>query len=159
MASNLPEEIWTIILQHVRTPDRLTCCARVNSKLAKAAAASTMDVSVYQRQSQPQRVEAFNSYLAHYGHFLTRLQLHRSDAYLLAQLPCPRLQDLSINPESWNGQALVQLGPHDGLPGVLASMHTGLTSLMLSRCALVGAGSLGALSVLVNMRDLQLWEV
>jgi hypothetical protein len=45
-AEELPQELWAQILQHVPWQQRLSACALVNQKLARAAAAATRSLNL-----------------------------------------------------------------------------------------------------------------
>jgi hypothetical protein len=121
-AVELPEEVWVQILQHVDYKQRLSACALVCQKLARAAAAATqsLELDAYKR---PQRCDAFLSWTSSYGSSLTRLLLAYSPSPI-RQLPCPNLFELTLD------FCRVQLLPGIEGPGLLHSC-TALTSLIL----------------------------
>jgi hypothetical protein len=97
-AVELPEEVWTQILQHVDYKQRLSACALVCQKLAKAAAAATTSVTLQLYSDSSQRHNSFLSYTRSYGSSLTRLHLSSSpDHAPIRQLPCPHLLELELN--------------------------------------------------------------
>jgi hypothetical protein len=118
--SGLPDDVLKIIMQHVPLRDRLTSCCLVNRRL-HAAAVAAIDVMMLRGDHTINK--AF-TWLASYGHHLTKLHLVAFKAPLL-QLPCPNLQELNLD------HCYVQLGPTaDGQRGVLEAC-TKLTRLEL----------------------------
>lgn len=82
-ADALPEDLWSLILQHVPQSERLRC-GLVCRKLAAAAAAATdaLVVDAWRKRADgsyrwqwPQFDQGFLGYLTHHGRFLTSLKL------------------------------------------------------------------------------------
>lgn len=146
MGSNLPEELWKLILTHVPLRERLGTCSRVSQKLYRAAAAANEQLEV-QLQGSAQRSQAVVQWLQHNGQHVTSLELHGVAAEL-TELPCQQLRQLVV----WCGR--VQLGRCSSHPGVLHSCN-GLTSLMLFFCEVVdGPKGLSALSAVPALQVL-----
>jgi hypothetical protein len=93
----LPQELWALILQHVPWRQRLSACALVSQKLARAAAAATRSVlaSCY---AKPQQHDAFLSWTTRHGSSLAMLYLTSRPIYSpILQLPCPNLAQLELH--------------------------------------------------------------
>lgn len=175
---SLTPDIWTHILRHVGTADRVARCSVVCKKLNKAAAAATQDVQLslwrcdVDEGLRQRWAQAFESYLQKHGRHLTSLQLFWADQPLF-NLPCANLKSLDLVPCAQyvdpfqlgyvyiydEGKVFVsppqlQLAPGNGLPVVFDSCPA-LTALKLSGCAVEAAG-LSSLSLLTDLRALRL---
>jgi hypothetical protein len=134
-AEELPQELWAQILQHVDYKQRLSACALVCQKLAKAAAAATQSLKL--DFNSPQCTSAFLSWTNSHGSSLTRLHLSSSpDHTLIHELPCPNLVKLNLYSYS------VQLCAGSADLGLLHSCPA-LTKLVVSYCTLLD-GAVGA---------------
>jgi hypothetical protein len=135
-SAELPQDVWVQILQHVDCTQRLSACALVCQKLARAAAAAaaaTQSFRLYLAGSP--RYDAFLGWASSHGSSLTRLELLSSDSPI-RELPCPNLLELQLY------EASVCAGSA-GL-GLLHSC-TALTRLVLERASLLdGVGGLSA---------------
>lgn len=90
--SELPEDLWKLILCNVPLRDRLGSCSLVSQRLRSAATAATEDICVYLYEKQ-ERADGLITYL--HKHFVTRLEVH--GAPLLTHLPpCPHLRTLEL---------------------------------------------------------------
>jgi hypothetical protein len=82
-------------LQHVDSQQRLSACALVSQKLAKAAAAATQSVSLSCYDS-PGQFDGFLAWTNSHGSSLTKLHLSdMPDSTVIRQLACPNLLELS----------------------------------------------------------------
>jgi hypothetical protein len=118
----LPQDIWALILQHVDYKQRLSSCALLCRKLARAAAAATQSLEL--EFSSPQQHDAFVAWTSSHGSTLTQLKLSSDSP--IRQLPCPHLLELQL--DECSGQ-LCASSDHVGL------LHscTALTKLILER--------------------------
>jgi hypothetical protein len=148
-ASQLPQELWVQILQYVPNYQRLSACALVCRKLARAAASATTSVEL----TASQRCAAFLSHwVSSYGSSLTRLHLSADDSSI-RDLPCPALLELSLH----GGHVQLCAG-NEGV-GLLHSC-TALTRLSLLYPTLLDDGVLmparGVPSAVAQLRHLAL---
>jgi hypothetical protein len=94
-AEELPQELWAQVLQHVGYKQRLSACALVCRKLARAAAAATQSLDLF--FNSPERHDAFLGWTANHGSSLTHLRLFADpDHTPVRQLPCPNLLQLEL---------------------------------------------------------------
>jgi hypothetical protein len=136
-AEKLPQELWALILQHVDYWQRLSACALVCRKLARAAAAATQSLELYlDCDHSPTNHDAFLSWTNRHGSSLTSLHLESIiENSPIRQLACPNLLQLSVT------DCTVQLcASSEGL-GLLHSC-TALTKLKLTRPKLLAGGVL-----------------
>jgi len=149
--STLSEDIWKCILEYVPLTDRLNSCSVVNKTIYRAAAAATCVVESCDVHSPA----GLCQWMTLHGQHLTSLQLQRLGVKG-TQLPCPNLRELDLTFID------VQLGGSSTQPGVLPSC-TRLTFLRLNNCYFTSTddqygSSLAALSVVVNLRHLELMD-
>jgi hypothetical protein len=131
-AEDLTHDIWALILQHVDYKQRLSDCALVCRKLARAAAAATQSLDLV--FNRPQRHDAFLGWTERHGSSLTSLHLESSpDHTPIRQLPCAKLVELLLN--DWS----VQLCASSEHLGLLHSC-TALTKLVLECVELLDDG-------------------
>jgi hypothetical protein len=134
--AELPQELWNRILQHADYKQRLSACALVCQKLAKAAAAATKELTI--QCDSPQRQAAFLRWVDNNGSSLTRLSLASDpNADSIRQLPCANLLELEVS----RGSAQL-CGRSEGL-GLLHSTHTACTPKLRSGDRYEGWGSCG----------------
>jgi hypothetical protein len=119
---DLPQELWAQILLHVDYQQRLSACALVCRKLARAAAAATQLLDLYFGDAF-ERYDAFMGWTSSHGSSLTRLVLSYSPS-TIQQLPCSNLLQLEL------ADCSVQLCASSEHSGLLHSC-TALTSLSL----------------------------
>jgi hypothetical protein len=129
-AEELPEDLWNKILQHITNRQRLSACALVCRKLARAAAAAT-SVDLYSQQ----RYDGLLSWISTHGSSLTKLYLSVNDSSI-CQLPCPNLRQLDLSGFS------VQLCAGGSSMGLLHSC-TALTRLVLRKSTLLDGSAAG----------------
>jgi hypothetical protein len=123
-AEDVPQDLWTQILQHVPWYQRLSACALVNQKLARAAPAATQSLDL-DFEDSPTNHDAFLDWTMSHGGYLTRLYLHSVSSHSpIRQLPCPNLLELHLD------EASVQLCASREHLGLLHSC-TALTQLCL----------------------------
>jgi hypothetical protein len=149
-AEELPQDLWAQILQNIDYKHRLSQCALVCHKLARAAAAAaatqSLDLSF---SDSPERANAFLSWTMSHGSSLTRLVLSYSHS-TTRQLPCANLLELQLSDCS------VQLCASSEHLGLLHSC-TALTHLDVRCPALLDCGAAGEVPVAVaQLRHLQL---
>jgi hypothetical protein len=140
-AAQLPQELWVQILQHVHYKQRLSACALVCCKLARAAAAAATQSLELDLQSSPESFDAFLNWLGlnSSGRSLTRLVLSSNYSHLsICELPCPNLAELQLSMDATS--CSVQLSASSRHPGLLHSC-TSLTKLSLSNVALLDAAT------------------
>jgi hypothetical protein len=132
-AEQLPQELWALILQHVDDRQRLSACALVCRKLARAAAAATQSLRV-STVDRPQRHTNVLAWAGSHGSSLTSMCLF-SDLYNspIRQLPCPNLRELNLS------ECRVQLCASSEHSGLLHSC-TALTKLVLRYPTLLAGG-------------------
>lgn len=127
--TDLPVEVWRLILGYVSTKDKLRSCSLASHKLHSAAVAATVDIDIsvdertYIRSDERlgERTKSLKYWLAQHGRHVHKLNLVKLSGHL-AQLPCPNLQNLVLS------NCSVQIRPSSDCPGTLAT-PTGLTSL------------------------------
>lgn len=147
-ASTLPGELWTLIVAQVPCKDRHRNCSMVCSKLQRATAAASTQLSLYCNRAAGQSRSA-ELYLAHHGHQLTSLNLSFL-TFALVQLPCANLQQLRLSCST------VQLGPNSNSPGILAACKR-LTQLELFSCEVMDSTSgFSALAAVPKLQRLKL---
>jgi hypothetical protein len=158
---SMPDEVLTIVMQHVPLKDRLTSCCLVNKRLHAASVAATQEIVVggYWDTSTADKVivsgmpsaHSFQQWLHHYGQQLTNLELLHF-CQPLQQLPCPNLLELTLMSCS------VQLGPSAaGFPGVIQSC-TKLTEVVM-QCDIIDApmgAAVDIFSTLVHLEGLHI---
>jgi hypothetical protein len=131
-AEGLPQELWTLILQHVDFTECLSACALVCRKLARAAAAATRLVSVC-CYDNPERLAAFLGWTVSHGSSLIKLQLTAGrNNSPIRQLPCANLRELEVDGH-------VQLCASSEHLGLLHSC-TALTKLDMDNTTLLDDG-------------------
>jgi hypothetical protein len=146
--ASLPDEVLTVVMQHVPHKDRLISCCLVSKRLHAAAVAATYTLEC--TTSSPQHTASAFRWVTSYGQNLTSITLFQLPQPL-RELCCPKLVDLRV----LNGGSL-QLGAAGGYPGVVAGC-TRLTRLQLAGIDLTDApegGVLDSTSCLVNLRYL-----
>jgi hypothetical protein len=130
-AEDLPQELWAQILQHIDCSQRLTACALVCQKLARAAAAATQ--SLYLRAPDSPRCDGFLRWISNHGGSLTSLLLDRSPSPI-RQLRCPNLLELTLD------ECRVQLLPSSSSMGLLHSCPALMCLSLRGPTVLDGAG-------------------
>jgi hypothetical protein len=132
-AEDLSHDVWVQILHHVDLKQRLSACALVCKKLARAAAAAAPpDELDLEFEDSPQRLDAFlTCWSSAHGSSLTKLHLSAtrclasSHSNPIRQLPCPNLLELKLV------DCRVQLCASSEGPGLLHTC-TALTALILN---------------------------
>jgi len=148
---DLPQDVWTLVLQHVPLTHRLSSCALVCQDFKAAAVAATERIETYLFE-QP-AVDNFVAYLQQHGRHLTSLVLTvegigNPDNYSwpqLEQLPCQQLQELHVVTVDFGW------GPDEERPSVLDNA-TAITHLELQESNFY----LSTLSVLSSLQHLSL---
>jgi hypothetical protein len=110
LCTDLPQELWAQILQHVPWRQRLSACALVCQKLARAAAAATQFLDL-DFEDHPVQHGAFLDWTGSHGSFLTRLELYTDPDYSpIRQLPCSNLLELRLSGSAQLGASSEGLG-------------------------------------------------
>jgi hypothetical protein len=141
----MPDEVLTLIMQHVPLKDRLASCCLVSRRLHAAAVAATQDVELTRGH-----VQSGLQWLSPYGQHVITRTLDNLQQPLL-ELPCPNLLELRLLE-----MCSAQLGPAaDGSPGVILG-STKLTCLEVA-CNIIDAPAgttVDSLSRLVHLQKL-----
>jgi len=146
--SSLSPELWQHILEHADQDTRARASS-VSKAMQAAAVAAMGSVFLY---CGMETVDSLELWLPKYGHHVTRFEIEGcdDDDAVLAELPCPRLQEL------WLSFSMpVLLGPSTLGPGVLQGCP-GLTNLLLGNCPVLDDDGLEGISVLTDLRELRL---
>jgi len=148
--SSLSPELWQHILEHADQATRARASSVSKSMQAAAVAAMT---AVDIKDCGMQKLDSLQLWLPNYGQHVTRFEgagpHGGDDDVVLAELPCPWLQELKL---AFGMQVL--LGPSTLGPGVLQGCP-GLTSLHLSNCSVLDDG-LEGISALTGLKELEL---
>lgn len=153
--------MWTQILRLLDVAARHRL-ASTSKRLAAACAAASDSLAVQCRRGDAQRAEVFIDYLQRHGSHLSSLEFITHSGRKLRALPCGNLVRLQLGSMRDTGNCLggrglpVQLGPFEGVPGILHSCAAKLTSLVLLGCEFdaAEAGGLSSLWVLVHLQEL-----
>jgi hypothetical protein len=152
---DLPDDVWTHILQEFTDEQWLCVCARVCQSLSRAAAATqSLELDFGWSRSTPERPwhhDAFQAWTSRHGNSLTRLDLSSKRCHSgIRELACPHLRELSLS------QCSVQLSPGNESVGLLYSC-TALTQLELQLPVLLDGvgGAAGAVPVPSTVAQLQ----
>jgi hypothetical protein len=148
----LPDPCLLAVLQCLAgDPAGLFSAARAHSKLHQAAVTVLRDISI-EHKTQQQLDESLLPYLGKHGQHVSSIKVHGMwHSTVLRQLT-PNLKVTSLDFYGFN----LQLGPGNGLQGVLGCVGASLKQLLLLSCTLLDGeqGLAAALSLLPGLEHL-----